>query len=37
MEFLVWFNYNITYVKGKMNLVADALCGRSYPATNVFI
>ena len=25
MEFLAQFNYDITYVKGKMNLVADAL------------
>ena len=25
MEFLVQFNYNITYVKGETNLVADAL------------
>jgi len=25
MEFLVHFDYNITYVKGKMNLVADTL------------
>jgi hypothetical protein len=25
MEFLAHFNFNITYVKGKTNLVADAL------------
>jgi len=25
MEFLAWFDYDIKYVKGKTNLVADAL------------
>lgn len=25
MEFLTWFNYDITYVKGKINLVANVL------------
>ena len=25
MEFLVRFNYNITYIKGETNLVADTL------------